>query len=135
MLSETRKGSPMNLVKGRKLGGYELVMRIGRGGMASVWLARERMPDREADELVALKIMLPELAGDGEFMRMFLDEVRLARAIRHANVASVHEVGEDDGVMWMAMEWVEGESLQGVFAEASKRRPIPTEIAVRIIAD
>jgi serine/threonine-protein kinase len=66
---------------------------------------------------------------------MFLDEVRLVRSIRHPNVVNVYDVGERDGVMWMSMEWVEGESLHTVIAEAGKRRAIPPEMAVRIIAD
>lgn len=125
----------MLLSKGTKLGDYELVMRIGRGGMASVWVARERHADTGAERLVAIKAMLPDLAGESEYIHMFLDEVRLVRAIHHPNVVDVYEVGEQDGVMWMAMEWVDGESLHGVFSEASKRHPIPREIAVRIIAD
>jgi serine/threonine-protein kinase len=66
---------------------------------------------------------------------MFLDEVRLVRSIRHPNVVQVYDVGEHDGVMWMSMEWVEGESLHTVIAEAGKRRAIPPEMAVKVIAD
>lgn len=125
----------MDLVKGTRLANYELVMRIGRGGMATVWVAREHADRPEDDRLVAVKAMLADLADEPEFVRMFLDEVRLIRAIRHPNVVDVYDVGEEDGVMWMAMEWVEGESLHSVIAEAGKRRAIPPEIAVRIIAD
>jgi serine/threonine-protein kinase len=125
----------MDLVKGTQLGNYELVMRIGRGGMATVWVAHEHATQPEDDRLVAVKAMLADLADEPEFVRMFLDEVRLIRAIRHPNIVDVYDVGEEDGVMWMAMEWVEGESLHSVIAEAGKRRAIPPEIAVQIIAD
>lgn len=125
----------MDLVKGTRLANYELVMRIGRGGMATVWVAREHAARPEDDRLVAVKAMLADLADEPEFVRMFVDEVRLIRAIRHPNVVDVYDVGEEEGVMWMAMEWVEGESLHSVIAEAGKRRAIPPEIAVRIIAD
>lgn len=124
----------MDLRKGTRLGGYELIMRIGRGGMASVWIARERVSPNTS-RLVAIKAMLPDLASEPEFVSMFLDEVRLVSAIRHPNVVDVYEVGEQNGVMWMAMEWIEGESLHGIFTEASKRQIIPIEIAVRVIAD
>src|SRR5690606_26046668 len=124
----------MDLSKGTRLGGYELIMRIGRGGMASVWIARERVSPNTS-RLVAIKAMLPDLASEPEFVSMFLDEVRLVSAIRHPNVVDVYEVGEQNGVMWMAMEWIEGESLHGIFTEASKRHIIPIEIAVRVIAD
>ena len=123
------------LKQGSKLGSYELVLRVGRGGMAAVWVARERGASAKDDRLVAVKVMLTELADESEFVKMFLDEVRLVRSIRHSNVVDVYDVGEDDGVMWMAMEWVEGESLHTVIAEAGKRRAIPPELAVRIIAD
>jgi len=123
------------LKQGSKLGNYELVLRIGRGGMATVWVARERANESKDDRLVAVKVMLNELADENEFVKMFLDEVRLARSIRHPNVVDVYDVGEYEGMMWMSMEWVEGESLHTVIAEAGKRRAIPPELAVRIIAD
>jgi serine/threonine-protein kinase len=123
------------LKQGSQLGDSELLVRIGRGGMATVWVARERASAPKEDRLVAVKAMLPELAEESEFVRMFLDEVKLVRSIRHPNVVQVYDVGEHDGVMWMSMEWVEGESLHTVIAEAGKRRAIPPEMAVKIIAD
>jgi serine/threonine protein kinase len=123
------------LKQGSKLGNYELVLRVGRGGMASVWVARERAQTTKDDRLVAIKVMLTELADENEFIKMFLDEVRLVRSIHHPNVVDVYDVGEHEGMMWMSMEWVEGESLHTVIAEAGKRRAIPPELAVRIIAD
>ncbi|HYP98452.1 MAG TPA: serine/threonine-protein kinase [Polyangiaceae bacterium] len=123
------------LKQGSRLGNYELLLRVGRGGMATVWVARERAHASKDDRLVAVKVMLTELADENEFIKMFLDEVRLVRSIRHPNVVDVYDVGEHDGMMWMAMEWVEGESLHTVIAEAGKRRAIPPELAVRIISD
>ena len=123
------------LKQGSKLGNYELLLRVGRGGMASVWVARERAQEAQDDRLVAIKVMLTELADENEFIKMFLDEVRLVRSIHHPNVVDVYDVGEHEGMMWMSMEWVEGESLHTVIAEAGKRRAIPPELAVRIIAD
>lgn len=123
------------LRQGSRLGDNELVLRIGRGGMATVWVARERHADPARERLVAVKAMLAELADEPEFTRMFIDEVRLVRSIRHPNVVEIFDVGESDGVMWMSMEWVQGESLHTIIAEAGKRRAIPPEIAVRIIAD
>ncbi|MEB2323717.1 MAG: serine/threonine-protein kinase [Sorangiineae bacterium] len=124
-----------DLRRGDRLGKYELLLRIGRGGMATVWVAREHAERREDDRLVALKVILADLAGDPEFTTMFLDEGRLVRSIGHPNVVDVYDVAEANGVMYMAMEWVEGDSLHAVIAEAGKRRPIPPEMAVRIIAD
>ena len=123
----------MELRAGGTLGRYELLVRIGRGGMASVWVARERTA--RSERLVALKAMLPELAEQANFRSMFLEEGQIVRSIDHANVVRVFEVSEDSGVLYMAMEWVEGDSLRAIIQEAKKRRPIPPEMAVRIIAD
>ena len=127
MLRVARKPRLMteDLKQGSKLGDNELMLRIGRGGMATVWVARERAKDPKDDRLVAVKAMLIELADETEFVTMFLDEVRLVRAIKHPNVVEIYDVGDSDGIMWMSMEWVEGESLHTVIAEAGKRRAIP----------
>jgi serine/threonine-protein kinase len=125
----------IELERGSKLGNYQLLVRIGRGGMASVWTARGRPSPHEPERLVAVKAMLPELADNMEFRAMFLDEGQIVRSIDHPNVVRVYEVGERDGILYMAMEWVEGDSLHTLIAEANKRRPIPPEVAVRMIAD
>jgi len=124
-----------NLERGTRLGRYELLLQIGKGGMASVWVAHEHAPVKENERIVAVKVMLPSLAADPDFVAMFLDEGRLVQRIRHAHVVELYEVGEANGLMFIAMEWVEGESLHTLIAEAGKRRPIPPEMAVRIIAD
>jgi serine/threonine-protein kinase len=123
------------LRRGSKLGKYELLVRIGRGGMATVWVALERGETRDKDRLVAVKAILTDLAGDPEFVKMFLDEGRIVRMIRHGNVVDVYDVAETEGLVYLVMEWVEGDSLHAVIAEAGKRRPVPPEMAVRIIAD
>jgi len=123
------------LKSGSTLGRYELLIRLGRGGMASVWVARERAPVSGKQRLVAVKAMLPELARDSAFRAMFLEEGQIVRSIDHPNVVKVHEVSEDRGVLYMAMEWVEGDSLRTIIKEANRRRAIPAEIAVKIIAD
>ncbi len=123
----------VELRSGSRLGRYELLLELGKGGMASVWIARER--GDMGDRLVALKAMLPELARKSDFRTMFLEEGQVVRSIEHANVVRVYEVGEDRGVLFMAMEWVRGDSLRTVMVDARRRRPIPPEMAVRIIAD
>src|SRR4029078_3445232 len=69
------------LTQGSRLGNYELLLRVGRGGMATVWVSRERAQTTRDDRLVAVKVMLTELADENEFIKMFLDEVRLVRSI------------------------------------------------------
>jgi serine/threonine protein kinase len=85
--------------------------------------------------LIAVKAMLPELASRADFRSMFLEEGQLVRSIEHPNVVRVYEVSEDRGILYMAMEWVEGDSLRAVIREAKRRRAIPPEMAVRMIAD
>ena len=123
------------LKSGSTLGHYELLTRIGRGGMASVWVAREKAPISGKQRLVAVKAMLPDLARHSDFRAMFLGEGQIVRSIDHPNVVKVHEVSEDHGILYMAMEWVEGDSLRTLIKEAKRRRAIPAEMAVKIIAD
>jgi len=123
------------LKSGSTLGHYELLTRLGRGGMASVWVAREKAPVSGKQRLVAVKAMLPELARHSDFRAMFLEEGQIVRAIDHPHVVKVHEVSEDHGILYMAMEWVEGDSLRTLIKEAKRRRAIPAEMAVKIIAD
>ncbi len=123
------------LKSGSRLGRYELLSQLGRGGMASVWVAREWSPSGAKQRLVAVKAMLPELARQPDFRSMFLEEGQLVRSIDHQNVVKVYEVAEDRGILYMAMEWVEGDSLRAVIKEAKRRRAIPPEMAMRIIAD
>jgi eukaryotic-like serine/threonine-protein kinase len=123
------------LKSGSTLGRYELLVRLGRGGMASVWVARERAPVSGKQRLVAVKAMLPELLRHSDFRSMFLEEGQIVRSIDHPHVVKVHEVSEDRGILYMAMEWVEGDSLRTIIKEARRRRAIPSELAVKIIAD
>jgi serine/threonine-protein kinase len=123
------------LSSGSALGRYELLVRLGLGGMASVWVARERGQAFQRENLVAVKAMLPELAQQSDFRSMFLEEGQLVRSIEHPNVVRVFDVGEHQGTLFMSMEWVEGDSLRAVIREAKKRRPIPPEMAVKIISD
>ncbi len=123
------------LSSGSVLGRYELLVRLGLGGMASVWVARERGQISKRENLVAVKAMLPELAQQSDFRAMFLEEGQIVRSIDHPNVVRVHEVAEQDGTLFMSMDWVEGDSLLAVIREAKKRRPIPPEMAVKIISD
>jgi serine/threonine protein kinase len=123
----------VELRSGSRLGRYELLVALGVGGMATVWIAREASD--VGDRLVALKAMLPELAQQPDFRTMFLEEGQVVRSIDHPNVVRVHEVGEDRGTLFMAMEWVRGDSLKTIIREAKKGRAVPSEMAVRIIAD
>src|SRR5262245_61206040 len=95
-------GMTFELQRGSRVGNYELLVRIGRGGMASVWVARGRPTPTSPERLVAVKAMLPDLASNMEFRSMFLDEGQIVRSIDHPNVVHVYEVGQERGILYMA---------------------------------
>ena len=96
----------------RVAGRYELVRPLGHGAMATVDLAH----DVELDRPVALKRLAENLARDKDLRRRFLREARLAARLAHPNVVRVFDVGEDDGRPFIAMEYVEGETLAELVA-------------------
>jgi len=98
-----------------RLGKYDVERRLGRGGMATVYLGRDT-----DGRTVALKVMLPQLAYEPSFLERFLREVEATRTLRHRNVVQVLEAGEQDGLPYMACEYVEGGSLEVMLSEAPK---------------
>jgi tRNA A-37 threonylcarbamoyl transferase component Bud32 len=116
------------------LGRYELLLRVARGGMASVWAARLRGA-RGFTKLVAIKTMLPDISEDPDLQRMFLEEARIASGIRHPNVAQTLELGEEEGLLYIAMEWIDGETLSSVLKEAAFAGGVPLAIALKIAID
>jgi serine/threonine protein kinase len=114
---------------GHTLGRYELLAPIARGGMAVVWAARMK-GSRGFQKLVAIKSMLPSLTDDdGTFEEMFLAEAQLAAQIRHPHVAEVLDLGEQDGVLFIVMEWVDGEPL-GTIHKVSRDANVQIPIAI-----
>src|SRR6266850_1083455 len=89
---------------------YEILDRVGAGGMGVVFKAR----DRETGELVALKVLKPEIADATASLEGLKNELRLARKITHKNVCRIHDFNRGDGATFISMEFVEGESLRRV---------------------
>lgn len=100
-------GEPPSIA-GRKLGHFELIEAVGSGGMAAVLKAR----DTELGRIVALKILPPEAARDPESVSRFKQEARAAAKLDHDNVARVYFCGEDQGLHFIAFEFVEGDNLR-----------------------
>ncbi len=113
---------------------FELIAPVARGGMATVWAARE-VGSKGLEKMVAIKTMLPELSDDADFESMFLDEARVAAKIRHLNVASIIDLGQEDSLLYLAMEWVDGETVGTIQRSARTSGGVPTPITVRIAAD
>src|SRR5258707_3867060 len=93
---------------GTKLGRYEIRSKIGAGGMGEVYLAQDTRLDRK----VALKILPADLAANQDRMRRFVQEAKAAAALNHPNIATIHEIGESDGVNFIAMEYIDGVTLR-----------------------
>jgi serine/threonine-protein kinase len=101
--------------------------------MAQVWAAR---PEGFGfARTIALKLIRHEYAADEEYVRMFIDEATVAAAIQHPNVCETFELGREDGVLFMALEWVAGDSLAGVLHRPSGMEPLTYRMAARVIAD
>ena len=108
-----------------RLGDYEILSRIGRGSMGTVYRARQRGLDR----IVALKVLASHLASNEEFVRRFLREARLAARVNHPNIVQVFDVGRWRTRHYIAMEFVRGRSLERMLA---KTGPISEALAVSV---
>ena len=120
---------------GYRLDRYELLCPIASGGMATVWLARLR-GKRGFEKLFAIKTIRTELVDDPRFQEMFLDEARIASGIQHPNVAQILDLGEQQDVLFIVMEWVDGDSLAKIRKLALRRTTqLPLGVALRVLAD
>ena len=117
------------------MGRYELLFRVASGGMAEVYAARV-LGEAGFQKLVAVKRMLPSLADDEDFVKMFLDEARVAANISSPHVVQTLDLGRDDrGALFIVMELVVGVPLSRIMKEAAKvRRAVPVGMAVELLA-
>jgi len=102
------------------LGRYKILESLGEGGMGKVFLAEDPLLGRR----LAVKVLFDEFAHDRERRERLLHEARAASALNHPNIIVVHDVGETDGRLWIAMEWIEGETLRSW----SAKQKSPAEI-------
>lgn len=103
----------MTSLIGRRLGRYELRAELGRGGMARVYRASDLLLQRQ----VAVKVLAPQLSLDEEFVRRFEREATTAANLRHPAIVTIYDVGEQDGLHYIAMECVDGRSLHYILEE------------------
>jgi eukaryotic-like serine/threonine-protein kinase len=126
---------PSELSFPRKLGRYTLFDKIGRGGMADIFLARERT-DLGAVRLVVVKQVLPYLADSTDFSDMLITEAKLAARLDHANVVQVYDLGRTDGHLYIAMQYVEGFDLTDLLRRCSRTKtPLPIDFGLLIIVE
>jgi serine/threonine-protein kinase len=107
---------------GETFGGYKIESRLGRGGMGAVYLATHERLARK----VALKVIASELALDEGFRARFLRESQLAASLDHPNVIPIYDADEVDGVLYLAMRYVEGPTLRALIAERGALSPADT---------
>jgi serine/threonine-protein kinase len=112
---------------GTLIGGYRLEDRIGAGGMAIVFRAKDETLDRS----VALKILTPALAADSDFRERFIRESRSASLVDHPNIIPVYAAGEDRGVLYLAMRYVSGGDLHSL---VRREGPLPPQRVVSLLA-
>jgi eukaryotic-like serine/threonine-protein kinase len=128
----SRSDNIVQLRSGDTLGGYQLLMAVGAGGMGRVWAARRI--DAPTQSIVALKTAIEEMARDEQFERMLLDEARIAASIIHPNVCAIRELGAERGIPYLVMDWMDAGTLLDVLV-ASPNRRIDCFLAVRILSD
>src|SRR5258705_13903089 len=112
-----------------KISRYRVVRRLGMGGMGEVFLAE----DPELERSVAIKVMSVELAGDPEQRKRFRTEARAASGLVHPNICVIHEVGEtEDGRPFLAMEYVEGQTLDLLLERRALKMREVVEIGIQV---
>ncbi len=119
------------------LGRYTLLERVGEGGMAEVFRARLDGPMGFQKEIAIKRIRDSVVSEDGEYVRSLINEARIGGLLHHENIVEVHELGEDDGVYFIAMEFVDGVSLSELLADAREQgytlpRNVALDIAIQV---
>lgn len=112
-----------------RFGAYEILQELKAGGMGAVLLGRRRGPGT-FEQLVAIKTIRPEYASTPAVRAMFLDEAAIVARINHPVIATVHDFGDQDGVLYMVMEYVAGNSFRTLVD-----RRVPPSVAARAIAE
>ena len=114
-------GTPPSFdLTGREIGDYQIFRRLGRGGMADVYLAKQISLDRN----VALKVLKAELAKDESYVQRFRQEAQAAARLRQANIVQIYEVGELEGYYYISQEYVQGRNLSQYLSRHGAVEPV-----------
>ena len=112
----------MTIVTGTRLGPYEILSPLGAGGMGEVYRAR----DPRLDRTIAVKILPERLSSNPERRQRFDREARAISSLSHPHICSLYDVGQQDGIDYLVMEYIEGDSL----ADRLKKGPLPLNQAL-----
>ncbi len=107
-----------------RIGPYQVLKRLGQGGMAQVLLARA-VGASGFEKRIALKTLLPELVGDGELERLLIEEARLMAGLSHRGLVQVHDLGVDEGIYYVRLDWVDGVDVKAL-------EPLPVELVLLV---
>ncbi len=116
----------MRDLRDRALGKYIILEEIGRGGMGTVYKAR----DVELDRIVAIKVLSPYLVGEPHLVQRFMREARVAANLDHPNIVSIYDIGGEGGYYYFVMKYLEGRPLKEIIAQ---RGPLPLDEVVSIV--
>jgi serine/threonine protein kinase len=119
--------APMILTAGTKLGPYEIQSPLGAGGMGEVYRAR----DARLDRIVAIKVLPPNLSSDPSLRQRLEREARAISKLSHPNICTLHDIGHQDGIDFLVMEYVEGETLE----QRLVRGPLSNQHTLRYAAN
>jgi len=113
---------------GTAIAHYRIVEKLGEGGMGIVWKAQGSHLDR----FVALKLLPPERVSDDERKRRFIQEAKAASALNHPNIVTVYDIAEASGTLFMAMEYIQGRTLDQVIGRKGLKLSTALKYAVQI---
>ena len=113
----------MTLASGTRLGPYEILAPVGAGGMGEVYRAK----DTRLDRTVAIKVLPASLASDPDRRQRFEREARAVSSLNHPHICTLHDIGQQDGIDFLVMEYLDGETL----ADRLKKGPLPTDAVLR----
>jgi len=119
----------------QQFGKFQLLKKIATGGMAEIYIARQRGMEG-FEKIVVIKTILPNLASNEEFVQMFLDEARIAARLTHPNIVQIFDLGRVGTTYFIAMEYIQGENLRAVAKKCRKAKAvIPLEHVVKVISN
>ena len=119
------------LTKGQQLGSYEILDRLGAGGMGEVYLAR----DSRLERTVALKVLSPDISADKRRMQRFQQEARVASSLNQPNILTIYEFGDVEGLTFLATEFIDGETLRDHLHHGKRLGLAETlDIAIQVVA-
>jgi serine/threonine-protein kinase len=131
----TATAAPVEAQLPRNIGRYTLFDKIGRGGMADIYLARAQT-DLGVSRLAVVKQVLPHLADSREFSDLLITEAKLAARLDHGNIVQVHDLGRADGFLYIAMQYVEGFDLNDLLRRCTRTKTaLPVQYALLVVIE